>query len=235
MQALYLLTKFVYFKDSEVDSLLKSAYRLLCNEISFVLDKQCLDIDVNTYIQDHCYFRGMLDNPSHSGTRYLRPFRKINKLKIDLFSPQRENNPELKHIIFIDDMLITGAQIFDHSVEIKNYMNKFPKMNFLYLVLFANDAAIRKVTDEFNLQIIPLTELTDENKVFSTISKYFLSEKKKTETRKMCELHGNKLLPKFPLGFGNSQLLMGLEDSIPDNTLPIIWSDVCNWEPIFKD
>lgn len=234
MLALYLLAKFVYFKDQEVNSLWKSAFNLLRNEISFELDKQNLDTDVVEYIQKYCYFRGMLNNPSKSGTHFLRPFRRINKLKDEMFEEQ-EKNPELKHIIFIDDLLITGGQILDHKSEIKDYIKRFPNVTFFYLVLFANDRAIQEISTEFGLRIIPVTELTDESKVFSDSSKYFLTDKQKSDTKTMCEFHGRTLLPAHPLGFGNSQLLMGLEDSVPDNTLPIIWSDKNGWIPIFKE
>lgn len=67
--------------------------------------------------------------------------------------------------------------------------------------------------------------------------------------RDFCFKYGNKLYPlenynknktkQHPLGFQNSQALIGFEHSIPNNTLSIIWADCKNksngvsWNPLF--
>ena len=67
--------------------------------------------------------------------------------------------------------------------------------------------------------------------------------------REFCFKYGNKLYSEqnykdlktkqHPLGYSNSQALIGFEHSIPNNTLPIIWADckinggTKNWVPIF--
>ena len=67
--------------------------------------------------------------------------------------------------------------------------------------------------------------------------------------RNFCFKYGNKLYPEqayqdrktkmHPLGFMNSQALVGFEHSIPNNTLPILWADIQmegtnrRWRPIF--
>lgn len=58
----------------------------------------------------------------------------------------------------------------------------------------------------------------------------------------ICQKYGEKLYPKHPLGYDDSQLLIAFEYNTPNNTLPIIWSSTNNessnietiWHPIFE-
>ncbi|MGB2867390.1 MAG: hypothetical protein WBD36_02975, partial [Bacteroidota bacterium] len=52
--------------------------------------------------------------------------------------------------------------------------------------------------------------------------------------RRMTEHYGVKIEPKRPLGYQDSQLLIGFFYNTPDNSLPIFWSSKNNWKPVFK-
>src|SRR5207249_1444723 len=45
--------------------------------------------------------------------------------------------------------------------------------------------------------------------------------------------YGTKIF-NSPLGYGNCELLLGLFHNTPDNSLPIFWSELNEWQPIFK-
>ena len=57
--------------------------------------------------------------------------------------------------------------------------------------------------------------------------------------RRFCYKYGAQLLPKYPLGWKNSQALVVFDHATPNNTLPIIWSNRVvkstkrQWYPLF--
>ena len=57
-----------------------------------------------------------------------------------------------------------------------------------------------------------------------------------SEARDMCLWYGRELNGWHPLGFGDSQLLVGFHHNTPDNTLPIFVGGELQkpWSPIFR-
>jgi len=237
--ALNLLLQFTYYKNLEIKSLLRSAFNLYCHETQFTLEVERSGVlDIKEHIKETTRFYGMLKNPSKSGTFLLRPFRNANKLESFMFPEEdlKEVPKEIKNVVLIDDILSSGDQVITHWKKILQKITENNKhVVFHYLVLFGLTNGISRIKKETTLNLIVVNELDDSQKVFSDESGYFKEseDNEKKEAMKMCVKHGNRIYSDVtPLGYGDSQLLLGFEHGIPDNTLPIIWSTK-GWFPIF--
>lgn len=102
----------------------------------------------------------------------------------------------------------------------------------ILLTFFASEKAKIKLSTE-NIEVINCIDLDDMSSVFSDTSMVFGEyEDDKRKCLEMCKYYGNKIKPDAPLGFDDCQYLIGLYYSIPNNTLPIFWSNN-NWNPLF--
>lgn len=233
--ALELLVKFIYYKNEEIGSLLKTAYNMLIHELCFELEKESSDEDPHVFLSQNFCFFGMGGNPSKSGEYLLLRFRQLNNLHPDIFPESLNSIPTgIERIVFIDDLIGSGKQAKDYwNEKVKNMSESNTRIQFYYLSLFGTEEGINEVKAETKLKIITVNKLTDENKVFSKISEYFETEKKRETMEAICKKHGANLYSDGPLGFGNSQLFIGFEYNTPDNTLPIIWGEE-KWFPLFR-
>lgn len=201
-------------------------------------------------------FLGM-GNPSESGTHLLYFFRQENNLPKELFIHTHEilsinrdsnnnktislKNKNIKRYIFIDDVCGSGTQATQYSEDLLREIKDLDStVEVSYFTLFATSEGlknIRKNTLFDNVDCI--FELDDSFRCFSENSRYFKGIENllisKQFAEKFCKKYGQKMY--FPeehqLGYKNGQMLMGFSHNIPDNTLPIIWSEY-NWQPILK-
>lgn len=56
----------------------------------------------------------------------------------------------------------------------------------------------------------------------------------KDQCEKMCYYYGKKCYKDHPLGYDNGQLLIGFYYTVPNETLPIFWSDSNGWNRLFE-
>ena len=203
-----------------------------------------------------------IGNPSESGIHLLYYFRQENSLSKENFintheifnsklikdkdekgKPREYLKTEIKDLdvnryIFLDDFCGSGTQAIDYSKDIVEKMKKMkPDIEVNYLVLFSTEHGLNAVKNLTRFSNIESVFTLDESfKCFSDNSRYFsknINGIKKDFTKDFCYSYGRKLFP-YPLGYKDCQLLLGLFHNTPDNTLPIFWSDVNNWKPIFK-
>jgi hypothetical protein len=71
-------------------------------------------------------------------------------------------------------------------------------------------------------------------------SRYFVSPPPRiglSDARSLCEKYGTRIFAAAPLGYRDSQLLLGFHHNVPDNSVPMFWSegtDVYPWKPVFR-
>jgi len=202
-------------------------------------------------------------NPSESGIHLLYYFRQECKLSKEYFinfndifvTKQVEEtlnggkrrpylmseiaDKNIKRYIFIDDFCGSGSQATGYlKTIVKNikFENKDIEVN--YFMLFATEHGINEVRKLELFNTVDAVYTIDESfRTFSDNSRYFIfvpnEQIEKEFSKNTCLKYGQKLF--FPpLGYGNCQLLLGLFHNTPDNTLPIFWSEVNEWKPIFK-
>lgn len=260
-KALYLLSKFMYFGIREIRELLKSLYRDLYKypivqevrkSLGHTLDNNQIGNSFEK-ILTKTRFLG-LGNPSESGTHLLYFFRQENLLPRDLFIHGHEiykrdaandksviKDRSIEHYVFIDDLCSSGKQACEYSGDLlKQLKTDLPEVKTAYYALFALQSGLEKVRRDTSFNDVNAIFILDESfKCFSDVSRYFDDETlfKKEDVKQMCEGYGNVIESSKPLGYNNDQLLLGFHHNVPDNTLPIIWSEGNarkSWIPILK-
>lgn len=232
--ALYLLTKFTFYKSEEIDQLGKSAFNLLMHEFSFNLE---LDgnshIPTRNYILQHTKFFPMKGHGATSGAMLQYSFRHVNKLDSSIFLEDLNNIPDEVHeIVFIDDILGSGKESEDYWNDVISKIQR-KDLTLYYIPYLGMKKGIERIISKTKLKIMPVIEISDMHQAFSENSIYFKNTDLKSTCCTISEKYGKTLFPPGPLGYGNTQLLVGFQHNVPDNTLPIIWQSV-GWTPIFK-
>ncbi|PHS53207.1 MAG: hypothetical protein COB03_12030 [Alteromonas sp.] len=202
-------------------------------------------------------FLGM-GNPSESGNHLLYFFRQENQLPKELFIHTHEilsinrdknnfktialKNENIRRYIFIDDVCGTGTQATEYSEDlIKEIKDINEDIEVCYFTLFATSKGLQNIRDNTLFDNVDcIFELDDSFRCFSENSRYFKGVDElpisKEFAESFCRKYGHKMLfsEEHQLGYKNGQMLMGFSHNIPDNTLPIIWSEDQNWAPIMK-
>lgn len=150
--------------------------------------------------------------------------------------------PDVKTYVFIDDLCGSGTQAEEYSTEILEELKRLkPDAYVAYLSLFATTEGLKYIRNRTLFDFADcIFELDDSFRCFEPASRYFQPPVTNIDSvfaKQMCQKYGQRLFSIGPLGYGNSQLLLGLHHNTPDNTLPIFWSDGRNhfhWSPIFK-
>jgi hypothetical protein len=234
---LELLSKFTYYNENEIKSLLVSAYGRLKNHILFLALKNQTDLgDLDDFIKNNCYFVGTWENPSKSGTHLLYNFRLLNRLPSSIFYATVKDVPyTAKFVIFLDDIAGSGRQARDFWKDrVINESQHLTTTQFLYLVLVGSTKGVNYIEQKTKIKVLPIVELDERYNLFSDSSIYYTDNKKKQQVKKICDSYGKKLYSTASLGYDNSQLLIGFHHNVPDNTLPIIWTNKNGWNPIFQ-
>ena len=105
-------------------------------------------------------------------------------------------------------------------------------------MLFGTEDGIKAVRNLNVFNIVEAVFTIDETfKAFSADSRYFKIIPDdiidKDFSRNTAKKYGINLFNP-PLGHGNCELMLGLYNNTPDNSLPIFWSEEKKWQPIFK-
>lgn len=262
LQALYLLSNFMYFGYAQMREMLKSMFRdLFKYPIVEHIRKENEDTVNVKFINEE--FQKKLErtrflgvgNPSESGYHLLYYFRQENSLDKNLFihahkifqrnrdgSPVTLREPKIDRYVFIDDFSGSGDQGIDYNEDILQELKEIRKDVFTaYYVLFATEDGLERIRSETLFDSVKCIFTLDSTfKVFDINSRIFTNPIRgidRESVKEMCLKYGSRLFPDCPLGFGDCELLIGFHHNIPDNTLPIIWydyPDVQPWQPIFK-
>lgn len=263
LHALSLLSQFMYFGSRQIRELLKALFRDLykypivesirkangdTTDVSF-LSKEFKD--------ELCKTRFLgVGNPSESGCHLLYYFRQENQLPKELFIHSHQifkrhgksksptiRFPDVKRYVFIDDFCGSGKQAKTYSNDILKDIKSITRknINFEYYMLFSTKTGLKEIREKTLFdKSKSVFELDDSYKCFGRKSRYFLENNdaiNKSFAKKMCTFYGKILNPSDPLGFKDSQLLIGFHHNTPNNTLPIIWHDEPTdpkWTPIFR-
>lgn len=155
IQALFLLSQFMYFGNIQMRNLLKSLYRDLFQykiiekirkDNGDTRDLNIIDLEYKKALSK-TRFLG-LGNPSESGPHLLYFFRQENslskKLFINTFEIFAQNDgelslryPEVDHYVFVDDFCGSGSQAKKYSeIMLKNLKELDSTLKVSYLMLF---------------------------------------------------------------------------------------------------
>ncbi len=254
--ALYLLSQFHYFGKKEIREILRIFFRELIiypiiqrlrkdnhntsdigllNKLLIVELKKAKIVGVGEPSESGNYLTYLLRQEANISTDYF-----INTN--DIFTSTDKDalkHPNIEKYYFVDDLSGSGTTAKKYSATVIESIKKInPEIQCCYFIIFATDKAVNKVKNETLFDEVKSLYLLDKTfKCFNTNSRYFpcnIGSIKKEDAKKVIKHYGDDIHRRHPLGYKNSQLLLGLEYNIPNNTIPVIWKDKDTWYPIFK-
>lgn len=222
--ALYLLSRCMYFGIVSIRAILRALYRdkycsPVIQEIRRANEETLDDTVIERGFQDHLMrtrFVGV-GNPSESGTHLLYYFRQENRIpkKLfvntdDLYVLKENGTVELRarnidHIVFIDDLCGSGSQIKrDSNVKrcVQNLRKLKKGLKISYLMMFGTKEGINVVKNttligsEIKLfdEVEAVMELNESYKCFGEHSRYFSNKGCKEKIRTMSYKYGKFLI-----------------------------------------
>jgi hypothetical protein len=167
---------------------------------------------------------------------YLKKTPSFAKKRIKIIEKEEFNTLNDKsNIILVDDFSGSGNTIIEFLQIIKP---KLPKNYNISALTVAYMQKAKLTLEKINCPIYGNLRTSAFMKRGSVFGYY----PRMRAIREFCFKYGNLIYPLdnysnnktklHPLGYANSQVLIGFEHSIPNNSLPIIWADK-NWTPIF--
>jgi hypothetical protein len=213
INALFLLSQFIYINDIQLRELLKRLYRdLFKYPIVQEIRKQSngtTDFSVITSkfqkIERATRFIG-IGNPSESGAHLLYVFRTENQIANNLFLDASQiaddtslKDTSVKQYIFIDDFCGTGSQADKYLRPIVTKVRSLdPTIKLSYLMLFATKVGRDNVIKS-NLfdNVQAVVDLDDSFKCFHNDTRYYINDHPpfidKDFTQNFCEEYGKQL------------------------------------------
>jgi len=158
-----------------------------------------------------------------------------------------KNNFLPLQLILLDDFIGSGKSLVDYvNDELLPCLNKkgIKKVRLHVLSVIIMESAIDYITQKSQLKDVEFYGQI-RPKSFSKNSSIFGYRPRMIPVREFCYKYGGGLFKKMDysakppilvdhrLGFRNSQALVAFSHTIPNNTLPIIWSVKKNWTPLF--
>ncbi|WP_314138537.1 hypothetical protein [uncultured Plantibacter sp.] len=264
LHAAHLLSHFTYFGLREVRELLKALYRDLfryevIQEIREQADGSADPALLRAGFEaalSQTRFLGV-GNPAESGTHLLYYFRQENRLHKALFPNPYElldashqdgrfriADPEIRRLVFIDDVVGTGRQAAEHNVVFIDHVRQAALLSeqpveIWYLTLFANPSGMDGVRRLGFDRVAAVHELNASQLAFSEESHVYAAPPpgiSREVGMAVAERYGADLAPGNTMGYGEGQLTLGLHHNVPDHTLPIFWvQDTYGpWNPMFR-
>lgn len=140
-------------------------------------------------------------------------------------------------IVFIDDIIGSGHQAVEFYEEHKL---KERTAATYYIALLGTEVGIKYIEESKTFTGVFIAEsLSAQDMAFTEESSVFGEHKDRLKT--ICEYWGKKIYPRWPLGYNNDSSLVVFADTVPDNTLPVIWASNDNeavlhhpWKALFN-
>lgn len=260
LQALYILSNFMYFGTSEIRALLRSLYRDVFRA-SVIAELRNSNPTLQINDAQAAFQRELrntrfvpLGNPSESSAFLLYYFRQENSLPRDCFISGAEifsrdeagkislREPSVTRYVFIDDMCGSGKQGEEYSRNtVLPLKSENAAAKAYYYALFGTSAGIESLRSLARFdQVHPVVELDETFRCFCDSSRIYKNADppiSMSAGKALAERHGRQLMPSHPLGYMDGQLLLGFAYNTPDNSLPIVWAsgnERFPWTPVFR-
>ncbi len=252
LQALFLLSHFLYFGQDELRCLVKSLYRdqiraPMLRDIRYrngdTTDWRVLRAKFGKELGASRFLP--IGNPAESGAHILYYFRQENGLSRSLFRSAHEvferqvtgrrvvlaiREQRVKNYVFIDDVRGSGSQVKSFCVDMVCALKSLgSRARVYYFALFGTTHGLDAVRSLGVFDRVEAVFVLDESfKTVDTNSRIFGGEQgpfDRDKIRATCEKYGLRLFPKHPLGYRDGQLAIGFSYNTPNNSLPIFWAE----------
>lgn len=235
--ALWLLSHFTYYNESEVKHLCRVLYKDLLHFILKETTKPLASIEDTFKLFFSKSNIISAEETGGSGGFIAYIFRQENHLPIkQLFNFSLENiSDKIENVIVIDDVTLTSGKDGQMYKFWEKAKSKYPKKNFYLLTLIATESSYEFLTKTFDLKIVTTVRLDNRDKCFANESDVFSSFPQLIPIAKaFAEYYGKEIGITDPLGYKDGQFTFGFYYNTPDNTLPIFWGQINNWIPVLR-
>lgn len=229
-KALIVLNNFEFFSINDI-----------IKEFDHGLSNILKDLSLTSNI--HLIPLGKIGKSGSAMAYYLKKAPTFNSKRINYID---ENNfsdlPDGCCIVIVDDFAGTGNSIIEFYNQIKTNL---PTNHTVYALTIVYMEKAKIKLEKNNIIVVG----NERMPAFSSRGSVFGYYPKMIAIREFCFKYGNMLYPEqrykekktahHPLGYLNTQALVGFDHSIPNNSLPILWAD-CKmkgeneyWTPLF--
>ena len=235
--ALLLLMNFVYFRQSEVKHLCRKVFLALIHEL---IPDDGID-DINLLIEEivNSTFFVPLGSPSESSSTILYYYRLENSIPPNKFGYINKDsilkNTNIKNIVFIDDVSLSGTQATRAIRKIDGWDDIYAKKNIYFTPLITSKKAIDNFKERLeNINIIPAIVVNEGDKCLSDYSYIFRDNIHIENCKVMVDYYHEKYSMEYePLGYKCCNLAIGFFYNVPNNTLPLFWTNNEKYQGLF--
>lgn len=149
-------------------------------------------------------------------------------------------------LVLVDDFVGSGRTISrlfaGDDAPVRRLLAKLPHARLWIGVIVGFEEALREslcAIGEYGARvtITPYKLLTEEDKCFSDASRIFANPIARNRVKEFClqtaKTHYPGLSRNLRLGFNDTGALVVFHDTVPNNSLPIIWHNEGTWFPLF--
>ncbi|MBC8492659.1 MAG: ATP-binding protein [Chloroflexi bacterium] len=191
-----------------------------------------------------------LDSPGKSGAHFARLYADEASIYVDnivekgkLAGTLRERT-EIQALVFIDDFVATGQSASEYLQELDTALadvvrERSIKVVFVAVVAFVGGwKRVEQIAENLGIRVqLHACEILDESaKCFSENSSVFADPNPREFAKEIALRYGKMLEKRCPLGRGDLEMAVVFERRCPNNSLPILWSELITpkWMPLFK-
>lgn len=243
-----LLKNFKLYSESEIRTKLSSIFNHARKQLSASGNIRVID-NSRSKKRDEFLLSNLDRSPAKGASYFTKLFADENAIYSEnvCYPEQIEKRitekASIRSLILIDDFIGSGDTI------IKNFQNYFSdslieliksrNINIVIGVIagyLPSKEKIESKLSSFDLTLsIQIADiLSEDDKCFSLRSAIFETPIETKRAQELCRYLGEKLEPKTPLGYSDSQALIAFPMNCPNNTLPIFWKKTSGWHPLFE-
>ena len=142
-------------------------------------------------------------------------------------------------VVLLDDFVGTGGTLSGHLQDNQDMLRRVAENARVVLMALCatNEGAVKveAMIDQLGcpVEFHAVDQLGPEARCLSESARVFGPDERDVAERILSHW-GALLVKKHPLGFGNGQLLVVFDDTIPNNSLPILWQERKGFRPLFR-
>jgi hypothetical protein len=136
-------------------------------------------------------------------------------------------------VVFLDDYIGSGhqgRQVWDTVLSINPAGPS--TCPFVFAAIVGTEAGLTHLHATTQFDVCTVDVLREDARPLAEASKIFPDPMVREYARSVLNKYGERLYPNAPLGYANSQGILGFFYSTPNNTLPIFWSTLDGWKPL---
>jgi len=156
-------------------------------------------------------------------------------------------NPSQEHfLIVVDDFVGSGgtlSRLFEGAdAPIPRLLESLPLARVFIGIVAGFRDAFQKIIerlgdDRGRVILVPYKVFDEEDRCFSETSRIFPNAAERDELRDFCIAiardHFPGLRGRHRLGYSGTAALVVFPDTVPNNSLPVLWYDSSSWHPLF--